>query len=601
MLTIHWNVLWPLVLVAMLTSCVAEAPNSDDLAREADWGDPELYPDLGGSYASLTALVGTCTWVSATGTMTIDAGDTAQTIIIGKRSVDSAILVNGATCGSPAATSVTLKRLNMTTGMANVQTVIIDFIAGLFAPGTTTARGMNIDLGAGATDAVRIRGTTGVDTLTFGGNGLSFNTDAFRDIDVANVESFSVSLGTGADVFSGAGGNGTTGAFTTAVTVFGGDDADTLTGGDAADTINGGAGADTLAGGLGADALNGDAGNDTFNQGAATDGGDTLTGGTETDSVSYALRTLAVTVTVGAGANDGEAGEADDVGVTCETVVGGAGNDSLTGDANANTLTGGAGNDTLVGGAGADVLNGDAGDDTFSEEAATNGGDTFNGGAGTDTVDYSLRTAALTVTMDGVTADDGLAGELDNVKADVENLLGGTAADNITGNALANVLTGGLGADVLSGGAGADTFAEGTVTNGGDVFNGGADIDTVDYSLRTAALTVTMDGVAADDGLAGETDNVKADVENLYAGSAIDSITGNDAANIITGGAGVDTLTGGLGADELFGDAGNDVMNGDAGDDILDGGTGDNTLNCGTGDDIAYNNGLGVRNADCEL
>jgi len=82
-----------------------------------------------------------------------------------------------------------------------------------------------------------------------------------------------------------------------------------------------------------------------------------------------------------------------------------------------------------------------------------------------------------------------------------------------------------------------------------------------------------MDGVAADDGLAGELDNVKEDVENCNGGTAADSITGNALDNAIVGGAGTDTLLSGL-----------------AGDDFLDGeGDGATAINCGDGDDIALN------------
>jgi methionine-rich copper-binding protein CopC/Ca2+-binding RTX toxin-like protein len=58
---------------------------------------------------------------------------------------------------------------------------------------------------------------------------------------------------------------------------------------------------------------------------------------------------------------------------TIENAVGGAGHDTLTGNAVGNWLRGGAGNDTLYGLGGDDMLQGDAGNDTI------------NGGKGTDT------------------------------------------------------------------------------------------------------------------------------------------------------------------------------------------------------------------------
>ena len=94
----------------------------------------------------------------------------------------------------------------------------------------------------------------------------------------------------------------------------------------------------------------------------------------------------------------------------------------------------------------------------------------------------------------------------------------------------------GPGNDTMTGGSGQDTFVSGT---GADVLKGGIGYDTADYSARTAPLTVSLDGVA-NDGEAGEGDNVQTDVE------------------VVTGGAGGDTLDGGLGADDLYGGAGNE-------------------------------------------
>jgi len=582
----------PLVFAgSLLVGCAGEKPPEP---ITGDWGDDVAYPELGGAYAqALTALAGTCDFTA--GAMTIDGGTNVQTIIVGVRAVDQAILVNGATCGTPAATVKALKTLAIT-ATTGAQTVILDYLNGLFGKGSGTTAATTVDLGVG-TDALLIRGTSGADDMKFASTGIYIDKGTVLDVTASNVETYEVSLAAGADVFTGS-------DFATLLTIHGGTGNDTLTGTTLNDIINGGEGNDSITGGDGDDALNGDAGDDTFLEGTADSGSDTFNGGAGTaDMVSYAARTVAVTATIGAGTtNDGVSGEADDILASVEGVTGGSANDSLTGDANANVLTGGGGNDTLVGLAGADTLNGGDGDDIFDEGSAANDGDTFNGGAGTDTVNYGSRTAALTVTMDGVTANDGESGEADNVKADVENIIGGTAADTITGNNLDNVITGGLGNDVLTGGAGNDTFAEGAVTSGADVFNGGTGVDTVDYSSRTAALTVTMDGDVANDGLSGEGDDVNADVENLRGGTAADNITGNALANDIDGGAGADTISGGAGDDVLYGAADADTLNGDAGDDLLDGGLGDDTLNCGEGDDIGIGGGgTDTIDATCEL
>jgi Ca2+-binding RTX toxin-like protein len=545
----------------------------------------------------LTNLATPCSYATPGGvpTMTIVLADD-EIGVVSKRAVDGAMLVNGHACGGALAS--TLKRINVT-GSTGTNTIILDFANGTFAPGYGTGQGtpgVVVDLVSGANDAFKIRGYTGTDTITFGADGVAWNTDTVKDATLANVDDVVVSLGAGNDTFSGSGGYGTGNAYAGVLTVYGGDGNDTISGGTGADILNGGDGNDTLRGALdaagdtAADTLNGDAGNDTFDCGNASNGGDVMNGGAGTDTVSYAGRTNALTVTMGAGANDGEAGENDTIAADVEVVVGGAGNDTLTGSANADTIYGGPGNDTITGGDGDDTLHGDAGDDTFVCGADADGADVFNGGAGTDTVTYAARGVGedVTVTIDNV-ANDGESGELDNVKTDVENLIGGAGDDNFTGSASANVLTGGAGDDTLNGGAGDDTFLEGAADSGSDTFIGGTGTDTVDYSARTGDLTITMDGTA-DDGLAGELDNVGTDIENVLCGSGDDTVTGNALANLIEGGAGDDTLSGGAGNDELYGGAGDDILDGGAGDDILDGGsdTTADVLDCGPGEgDIA--------------
>lgn len=65
------------------------------------------------------------------------------------------------------------------------------------------------------------------------------------------------------------------------------------------------------------------------------------------------------------------------------TFYGTAGNDTLTGIAEADIIYGGAGNDSLIGGGGDDTLQGEAGDDTLVGGA---GNDSLEGGAGLDSM-----------------------------------------------------------------------------------------------------------------------------------------------------------------------------------------------------------------------
>jgi Ca2+-binding RTX toxin-like protein len=614
----------------LLAACAAE----DDIST-GDLGDLEGLEEAG---QALTDLSAQCATVGTTVTVTLNADDVAM---VGRTS-DGKFAINGFQCGTLSATAV--KRLEVNGG-AGAQTLILDYLNGVFAPGLVGGPSVIVDLGADA-DAFKMRGSKAVDSWNFGSTGITINGDAYLDVTVANAESFTVALGDGNDVFSAAGTVATGGApFATAI------------------TVHGGIGNDSIRGGSGDDFYFGGAGNDTFLGGTVIDGADEVNGGDDTDVMDYSLRAIDLVVTVDGTDDDGEdtdddgtADEADNVQIDVETVKGGTADDVLTGRDDANlvdTLYGGAGNDTLAGLLGADVLYGDAGDDVFDEGAVTNGGDVFNGGVGSDTVSYTARTADVTVVIDSL-ANDGEDAEADKVMVDVENVTGGTGDDAITGSAVANVLdggdggdtmsggegadtlVGGLGIDTLNGGGGNDTFDEGDLINGGDTFNGGAGVDTVDYSARTMDTTIVLGG-ADDSGEATETDTVAVDVENVLGGEGVDTITGSDVdnrlegglgddvigggagkdtilggdgADALTGGAGddtidggaaIDTINGGDGADQLDGGDGDDIINGDAGDDIIDGGAGDDVVDCGLGDSDILLDATATAPVACEL
>ncbi len=146
----------------------------------------------------------------------------------------------------------------------------------------------------------------------------------------------------------------------------------------------------------------------------------------------------------------------------------------------------------------------------------------------------------------------------------------------------------------LYGGPGNDTLVAGL---GQDVLSGGPGIDKADYSARTTAVKVTLDG-KANDGAPGERDNVMADVENVTGGSGNDCLVGNAARNTLIGGDGNDTLIGGAGDDVLVGGAGSDSMVGGEGDDLflaIDLSAGD-TIDGGNGyDSYAIDSVSGVR------
>lgn len=183
--------------------------------------------------------------------------------------------------------------------------------------------------------------------------------------------------------------------------------------------LRGAAGDDTLAGGEGNDLLHGNRGNDLL---AGGTGDDTLIGGAGSDTVSYQGEDGDFVIDLAAGtATDGDE---TDVLRGIEHASGGAGNDSITGDAAGNTLSGGEGPDTLDGGAGADTVSGGGSDDVLRGGADNDllfgggGVDVINGGAGADTlvggagVDHLFGAAGADVFRYDDAADSGFGSAL---------------------------------------------------------------------------------------------------------------------------------------------------------------------------------------------
>ena len=105
------------------------------------------------------------------------------------------------------------------------------------------------------------------------------------------------------------------------------------------------------------------------------------------DMVSYEIAEETVFIDLLNGAAFGEYADGDRF-LNIESVRGGAGDDTLSGDGAANVLQGGDGNDTLIGRSGDDTLIGNAGDDVLmggdgdDRLDGQNGADLMTGGAG---------------------------------------------------------------------------------------------------------------------------------------------------------------------------------------------------------------------------
>jgi Ca2+-binding RTX toxin-like protein len=199
-----------------------------------------------------------------------------------------------------------------------------------------------------------------------------------------------------------------------------------------------------------------------------------------------------------------DAGDGDDTVFVGDISVGGQGGTVVSA-----TLLGGLGNDLLVGGAGNDLL--DAGDDalapgTFAfgrnllfgrdgDDTLTGGfgADYISGGRGTDLADYRPRLDGVRVGLGGL-FDDGLPGEGDNVRDDIEELAGTAGPDDLSTTAGFGVRLFGLaGNDTLTGNAGADDLIGGT---GRDLMSG---LGGADFFFASDGEPDTVSGGLGDD------------------------------------------------------------------------------------------------------
>lgn len=302
-----------------------------------------------------------------------------------------------------------------------------------------------------------------------------------------------------------------------------------------ADKFLGSSGHDIFEGGAGNDEIYGNDGDDWAIGGA---GADLMDGGAGTDTLVYLGAALGVTVTLGApnAWTTGKGGDAQgDKFRNFENVIGGDGNDRLTGNALDNRLFGVDGNDTLLGMAGNDILNGGKGSDIIDGGTGDDlieggeGPDKLTGGAGIDTVSYENSSAGVTVNL-ATNVNKGGDAEGDTIFT-VENLVGSKFDDTITGNAGDNVIEGGAGADTIAGGGGNDTAS----------YENSQDAVQIDLSIGSAAQTSTGDGNG--DKLTG--------IRNLLGSAFDDKLTGDVNDNVIEGGDGADELDGGAGIDTV--------------------------------------------------
>ncbi|MCZ8375716.1 MAG: calcium-binding protein [Beijerinckiaceae bacterium] len=265
-------------------------------------------------------------------------------------------------------------------------------------------------------------------------------------------------------------------------------------------------------------------------------------------------------------------------------VIGGAGNDTLSGDVNRNEFDGGAGDDRIYTGDGDDVILGGAGNDRIRGAV---GNDDVDSGDGNDLI--------LHVIGDGL--DSRISGGAGNDVMRIETDLNSTYATiQLDANGVLTGLTldaNGVSEHVIAADAQGNLNVEGVETFA--LHHLGTADGTLDFSGVTTGVNVDLDGPAFGNGKGTATGfSEVVGFQHVIGGDGDDSLWGDDRDNILEGGAGNDyivgfggsnILFGGDGNDRLFGQEGNDRIFGGAGNDLLAGFRGDDLLDGGDGDD----------------
>ncbi len=358
--------------------------------------------------------------------------------------------------------------------------------------------------------------------------------------------------------------------------LFGGKDQDTLQGVGSSSYLDGGEGDDSLyiknPTQIQFNAFNGN--NDTVTVGVEKI---TLLGGAGNDTITGGYGQS------GGGKNLFDGGDGNDritVFATQDTALGGAGNDFIESTTTPPTfnplpnpagqtyigsrslLDGGAGDDTLKGGFASDTLIGGADNDSLSGIFSL-----ASGGDGNDTINANGTfggTNPTSITLDGGLGNDSLVG---------------TNSGTVT--------------NIMNGGGGNDTIVFGTVRDRLSGDSAGNDFisyaSTVDFTGRTTTNIIN--------------DNQGSNL--IFGANGTDVITTGSGNDTLYGGPatlpsgavatvdGDDTLDAGGGNDVLLGGFGNDYLIGGDGDDSLGGGPGADTLIGGSGNDSFYYNNFG--------
>ncbi|HKP60588.1 MAG TPA: calcium-binding protein [Polyangiales bacterium] len=247
------------------------------------------------------------------------------------------------------------------------------------------------------------------------------------------------------------------------------------------------------------------------------------------------------------------------------------------------TAYGGAGDDKFTGGDGDDTFYGGDNNDTFKMAVGDDGSDTYVGEAGNDTVDYSNRTAAVTVDIGpqkpSIIGTANLA-TIDYTMLSTKTLifsLDGAAdvtvtfqaADDTPAEVLSRINTAAAGVASMRGLNQLVLSATSALTTTSIQLKASTSTTLLGLTVGTASTISGTTNVAdADDGLSGENDDVRYTTENIKGGKGNDILYGDSLKNTITGGDGDDKISGGANAtcnastdgDSLSGEVGDDTF-----------------------------------------
>jgi Ca2+-binding RTX toxin-like protein len=246
-----------------------------------------------------------------------------------------------------------------------------------------------------------------------------------------------------------------------------------VVGGPGEDLILTGNSFDLLEPGADRDEVRSGDGNDGVLAASSADGNDLYDLGGGFDQVSYSRRAESISSD---GISAGSAGERDQLN-SVEALIGGGGNDTLTGTETTRTLDGAAGDDTLNGSDEANSLYGGLGNDNLIGNGGVDaivggsGDDTLSGGDGDDNIKELLQedeaghlwvaVTSKTPSAGNDTADAGGGSDLVELGPGIDKGLGGPGVDLMRGGPDNDELDGGDGEDGVAGEGGSDRLLGG--------------------------------------------------------------------------------------------------------------------------------------------